>query len=277
VKSALPGSPPRTPWFLLVLALSLSACIYLPREVQRQADSAHATAASGLGPYTIVRTLSYQRGPRESSKDGRVATQCTSEHASMRLLWRTGEMTTEEGIRLCGQITAGIEYVAAFAAETPHLSYEIELLPFGRGFLHRSLSVQPRRSPVRFWFGWNAKQDSSAEVVNTLAHETLHIIAAAIRLPREQRKREREAYLAGACAQLATLGDLPRDSLINPALDAGTPRGALDSSLAGAQVAESLRAAYPEPLIRADSDQGSLFLQQCSEELESFLSRTVRP
>lgn len=270
----------RTPWIFASLYFWLvSGCATIPKGVREQVDEAQATGSLAIGSHTLVHTLSFGAGSRSVVKILADRVTCGSSVTAVRIV-RSAllPMSRTEAEEVCRDLAAGVEYVRAFSGlpAAPSIRYKIHLIQRGEGFLHRRWTVQPGAGEIEYWFAWDQQDETRADVINTMAHESAHVLAAVLRLPRSQRRREQEPWLAGYCAQLAVTGVLRKEHLaIGPIKSDGKhTSAAVESSHVGWRVAGDLRPYLSGGEVAVGSADGQRLMGHCREKLVAFFDQS---
>ena len=258
-------------FFCLVV---LSGCISIPEKLKAQVSSdAHATSGHAIGPMTVFMTASYMQGASRPVPRLRRIQACLSKSSDIEI-YAPSMLAIDDKTEhsLCDRVSGAIDYVGGFPTHRARLAYRVELYPAGIEITRRGLSLYPGHRRLTFAFAWSDTQHSTANIVNTMAHETWHALAGIERLPKPKRIDEDTAYLAGACAQLQILGTLDPNGLSVSALAAqeGIPARAIVSSEAGSRFLRRFSGASNGESMQRDTPSGKAFLASCDAELSAY-------
>ncbi len=235
-------------------------------------EGVHAVKVNNVGPFRLVQSVSYLPG-RKTERNLPSAASCASRDGSLSVEV-LGGIPKPEAARACEQMLSGIEYVASFARGANQLKYRITLLPDGLGYenVHRALA----EGSAEIAFGFRRSDSSDlSEAVDTVSHESVHILAGLLPLSAKKRRSESPAYLAGACARLKVTGVLLRRQV------RFIPAGGGDSLPAAVAVSEREGVAAEERLleyfgdsmeIRPSDPAGKRLMADCEESLNRYFS-----
>ncbi len=260
------------PMLLMMTALAhaLTGCAAAPRSMRDQISDAGAqgTAVDAFGSIFLLRNANYLPGSRSirsvKMQDVICESADTGVRVHMRLRDHAGSPQT-----ICRQILQSTRYVLRFREPNVSLMYEVILVPPGVKFSksHREIGVRELK-PI---YAVRERSGDIVEAINTMAHETLHLIAGLNRLDARKKTDEAMAYFTGACAQLSVTGALSRSDLMAIQFaGSDVPPEAMLSSQAGSKVLEDVFAGIPEDTVHADSAAGKKLLQRCEMRLQDF-------
>lgn len=267
--------------YLVAITLILSSCITVPKRLvmsSSQGGSFSTNATELFAGLTWVETVSVHTGAQRmegaAGLGTRGQTSCTVEKQIVDLYWVNLFLEKERSQSLCRDIANAIVYVTSKSASGPTYRVAIAVVPSSWSYVERSLSIYPLFGRIRFQFPWNEGREgrSIANIVDSVAHEVLHVTASVTRVPRARRRNEREAYLAGFCAQLDILGVADAGQLrgTNKIAYARGDKGIKASLEARPQVAEQLLHMGVGAVVRKDSPLGGRMLSRCSHDLSNY-------
>ncbi len=269
------GHSKLAPMLVLMTALAcvLIGCATTSRSMRDQVSDAGAqgTAVDAFGSIFLLRNVSYLPGARSIRSVKMQDVICESADTGVRVRIRLRDNADSQQM-ICRKIVQAIRYVLRFREPKVFLSYEILLVPSGVKFSKNHIEIGVRG--LRPVYAVRERSSDIGDVINTIAHETLHLTAGLNRFDVQRKTDESMAYFTGACAQLSVTGTLSRNDLASNrfADDSGVPNEAMLSSQAGSKVLEDVFAGNPEEAIHADSDAGKQLLQRCEMRLQKFFT-----
>lgn len=266
---------------LVAITLILTSCITVSKRLvmsSSQGGSFSTNAAELFAGLTWVETVSVHAGePRMEGVTGlrtRGRTSCTVEKQVVDVYWVNISPEKGRSQSLCRDIANAIVYVTSKSERRPNYRVAIAIVPSSWSYVKRSLSIYPLLGRIRFQFPWNEghEERSIANIVDSVAHEVLHVTASVARVPRARRRNEYEAYLAGFCAQLDVLGVADARPLrgTNKIALARGDKGVKASLEARPQVAEQLLHMGVGSVVRKDSLLGGRVLSRCGHDLTNY-------
>lgn len=243
-----------------VCAMGLAGCATttLPKGV---ASSGYTEVVSvPIGPLRYFHTASLLPGRTDIGTTH--AHLCTNTERSIRLQIAAELAIVPEDV--CARVDAAADLAESWIPAASN-DYRILLVPEGTAGAIRA------RSLGRFATGrtlalashvYRDQQQAFANLVDLVAHETLHALGVATKHPRA--RDERSAYYAGLCAQLKINGLIKEESLPGAPLAAGDRAVRISSQQAYRVRLET----YPllvDGTIRLGTPSGESMLQRCQQ------------
>lgn len=170
----------------------------------------------------------------------------------------------------------GVDYVSQFMpqAAAAKINYRLALVPEGRSAEVRSTSLTLFGGPQPLYVEpWSSDRDANrANIVDTFAHESLHLRAGLAGLPEQKVADEDMASLAGACAQLNKIGVIKAKYELHAALvGPGVDHAVTKSTAALAHLGATLFPSFDfHDAITRDSERGRQLTKRCRSDLIAF-------
>lgn len=263
------------PFILICLVFFATGCSSaFSDNVKSQATPAGLTgfASSRVAGVTILTTTSYIPGSETGKRSHLMARKhaCNSKDISAIVLYGN-EIAANDAIAACNTVLDTVKYVQRTIPKTHAVfKYELILVPTGFEFETTRRSISIHRPPtLRFAAPWlEDKKRSMANIVDVIAHESLHAHAFMAGLP-EQDREEQAAYLMGLCAQLYVLGgfgiaDLPGSPL------ADTDAAVTNSSNAAYEVRKNVYPYLTDGRLSFRSLMGGKLLNNCDRSIQEL-------
>ncbi len=271
----------------VAIVLSLSSCVSIPRSTRDQSNrffgnggATQSTMVGRAGSATFLATATYVSGAKPYHPATMRSLDCGNRQTPVTVLWSSADGVADENARLaCQLVTMTLAWESqATRRPIPALGYRLLLVPKGYSLYRHAFSMR-LFGPAHLTYavhGGDAKL-LRTELVQTIAHETMHVWAEFFHVPAARRAGTREeqmAYLTEACAELALTGTLnPRNSVIvTPGLVKTTQ--SIDRSQRGGITLHHELAGYfsSSPTLQRDSPSGREFAAMCRSRLGDFFA-----
>ena len=254
------------------LFAGLCGCLHVPMALQQSAtrEGVHAVQVNNMGPIHLVQSASYLPGSMASVEPSLVLS-CASKHQSL-MVDLVSKLSPADASKVCQQLLSSIEYVASFSNVTSTLRYRVVLLADGAGYLKVRRKLGSNSVDVTFAFRWSDSSDTSA-AIDTVSHETVHLIAGLISLPLIKRQSESEAYMAGICARLSVTGVLSRNEVQFDSLadERDLSPAVLASGRAGQKLGARVLPYFGDATdIRSGDPSGIVLMAECARTLTDY-------
>lgn len=267
--------------YLAAITVILTSCITVPKRLvtsSTQGGSFSTNAVELFAGLTWVETVSAhasEQGAESATALGTLGhTSCNAEKQGVDVYWVNLPFEKRRSQSLCKDIAKAIVYVTSKSVRRPIYRVAIAVAPSAWSYVERSLYIYPLFGRIRFQFPWKEgrEEQSIANIVDSVAHEVLHVTASVTRVSRYRRRNENEAYLAGFCAQLNVLGVADARQLrgVNKIAYAPGDKGIKSSLEARPQIAEQLLLMGVGSVVRKESLLGGRVLSSCGHILTKY-------
>lgn len=236
--------------------------------------AAHAGSASFLATATFVSgTKPYHPSPMQTLD-------CGDSRTPITVLWSSADGVPDGNARLACDLTiATVAYDSQISQRSiPALGYRLLLVPTGYSLYRHAISMR-LSGPARLTYavhGGDAKL-MRIELVQNIAHETMHVWAEFFRVPAARRAGTREeqmAYMTGTCAALAVNGYFnARDGMIVTPGNVATNHSIDRSQRGGAALRHEIASYFSDgPILQRDSTDGRRFADFCKARIGAFFA-----
>jgi hypothetical protein len=268
--------------FSLLALSSLASCISIPRiesfDVGTMGTAVETNRFLGL---TVLRSASFISGEALQATPKFRTSVCGNETLtiSVSILAQLDTSTANQN-QICEEALQAVQLVDRMvsAARSLPRHYEIYIFPFGIRYSKSNISWTPggRLKPIFLAYAYTAdSRKTRVGIVDTVAHETLHMWSAILGAKNTLEEEEQIAYNVGACAQLKVEGSIKSSDLTLIARNEGT-REMQISEKAAARVVNDLKARFSNGALDANSVQGRDFLAKCYERANSYFATAPR-
>lgn len=269
------------------VALMLTSCVSIPTATQQQLNrrfgnvgGIHLTLANRAGPATFLSTASFVSGANPYQPTAMQSLNCGDSRTPITVQWSSADGVADENARLaCTLALAAVGYDSQLARRSiPSIGYRLLLVPTGYSAYRRAFSA-PLFGSARLTYAFHGGDSKvmRSEIVNNIAHETVHVWAEFYRVPQSRRagtKEEETAYLIGACAELAVNGTLNAYDMGVPTPGSVATTHPIDRSQRGGTILNHEMGTYfnEGPILQRESLQGGQLDEFCRATAGAFFA-----
>lgn len=268
--------------FVLVFLLSIvfNGCASVPPSVKKVATK-NGIAANNITKFAgvvFLYTIGWVPGAFPYGVSEKHESHCKSATAVATVIWVSPSITKHDGELACRWILGATGYVGQFIHHAfPVINYRLYLVPQGYGAEQKSLSwtLFGRLEPLYVAHWYDSLEETRANIVDTYAHESVHLMAVLIGMTNQDYHNEHIASLAGVCAQLYVNGILYKSNYVvaKPEQGMELPKSYFQSMDSEWYLGADLISLFKgHKIIRRDSLTGMKINNYCRSKLASFFS-----
>jgi hypothetical protein len=265
---------------IILISLVISSRHSIPSRVKQTANE-NGIAGNHINQFagiTFLYTIGWVPGKKAPNLKKRRVT-CKTNATKATVIWESFKITKDNAILACYLITHSIKYINRFITKKlPSMNWQLYLVPAGTGAKRKSFSWAPlgtlKPTYVAHWYQNMGKNESN--IVDTYAHESVHIKAALLSAPSQDYHDEYIANLAGTCAQLHVNGLIRKSGYVvaKPDSPKYSYKYYLKSMDASWMLASKLYPLFGEnEIITSVSRRGKKLVHYCNDQLSSFFGK----